>query len=878
MRPRLSFCLFVFALGLVGMLGGVGRVEAQTLRITPGPLSQALRDLARQARVDLVYARRLVDGVETGCVYEGDSVEDGIVCVLRGTGLEARRVRQGQYVLRRSAEAIVGDVRRAPSRETLSGFVQDAWTGETMPGAHVYLADLKRGTTTNAAGFFSIPDLPRGGHRVRISFVGYARLDTTLLTQSQRSVVRMQPGRVQGGGLVVESTREGEARLPGLADVPIARLEALPAPVAGEDVLQKLAWLPGVARSGEVTGGLVVRGGQPDENLYLLDGAPVYHPWHAFTLVSTFQTETFNRVRLHRGVFPAEHGGRLSSVLDAEMRDGNRETPRATAGIGLLSARYVVESPITKGSSFMIAGRRSYVDRLIGREHAVEEDGRRDTLRTGYYFYDLSFKITYRPGYRHRLSLSHYSGGDALDLRLPFDFSLDLSSWLRPADLFFEIDHGWGNQLQSLRYQYLPSPELFTTVTLYRTAYGARERTRLRPTDQTTLAVDYRVQVEDYGGRADVDVFPSSDFHAQLGAQVASRRFRSLLYGQLEQPGETDPPGLERTSQHALEAAVYTQADYRLGATARVQGGVRISTFAPGSFVHVTPNLGVQVELVPRTLVGRVGASGQVQYLHRLRDRYSVLYDLLSTRWIPTGAGVQPATGAHVAAGLTFTPRPGVRVDVEGYARRMNDILIPEDAFREKDGLEGPGIDLGALLGQYVPTNGRAYGVELSVLAENATWLGWLALSAERSLRRDPSGTAFAPSDYDVPLAAKGVVRWNGGGWTASLSGEVRTGYPLAEPTARYEVGDPLEPARTRYLFRPGQNDGRLPAYARLDASLGYRFRWLDAVWNARLDAYNTFNHRNVIGRLYDPSGDTVRVTDRRGLPILPLFEIEVTI
>lgn len=866
-------------LALLGLVLADG-VQAQTLRLQPGPLPQVLREVSRQARVDLVYASRLVAERESGCTYRGDDVEAALGCVLGGTGLEARRVRQGQYVLRVSAESAVEQVRRPPARETLSGFVADARTGEVLPGAHVYLPEQRLGTTANAAGFFAIPGLDAGPQRVRISYVGYAVIDTVLLTQSVRSIVRLQPAWIEGRAVVVETQRAAEAQLPGLTDVPIARLEELPAAVGEEDALQKLAWLPGVSRAGEVTGGLVVRGGGPDENLYLLDGAPVYHPWHAFTLVSTFQTETFNRVRLHRGLFPADFGGRLSSVVDAEMRDGNRETPRATAGVGLLSARYVVESPITRGSSFMISGRRSYIDRLLGRRHPVEADGRRDTLRTGYHFYDLSFKVTYRPGYRHRVSFSHYSGGDALDLRLPFDFSLDFSSWLRPADLFFEIDHGWGNQLQSVRYQYLPSPQLFSTVTFYRTQYQARERSRLRPTEQTRVDVDYRVRVEDYGGRADLDLFPDRRLHVQLGTQVAVRRFQSLLYGQVEQPGEDFQPAMERTEQRALEGAAYAQLDYRLAPTVRVQGGLRTSVHAPGGFVHLMPNAGMQVELLPRRLTARAGVGGQVQYLHRLRDRYSVLYDLLSTRWIPADAAVAPATGAQVAAGLTATPRTGLQLDLEAYARRMHDVLMPEDAFREKDGLDGPGIALGVLLGQYTPTEGRAYGIEASARAESARWLLWLAYTAERSVRQGttPDAPDFYPSDYDVPHGLKGVLKHRGARWSVSFSGEVRAGYPNAEPVARYELGDPLQPGGTRYLYRPGLNNGRLPLYARLDASAGYRFEWLGPQWEVRFDLYNVLNYRNVIGRLYDPSGETVRVSDRRGLPLLPLFEIEVTL
>ena len=170
-----------------------------------------------------------------------------------------------------------------------------------------------------------------------------------------------------------------------------------------------------------------MRGGFSDQNLYLIDGAPVYHPWHAFNLISTFHADAFQEVKFYKGAFPAQHGGRLSSVLDARLKDGSTSGPTAKVGMSVLSGRFIIESPLTRKSSFMISGRRSYIDKLIGNEHPVQDaNGTRDTLRTGYHFSDITAKVSFTPNPKDLISFSYYSGNDILDLRLPLQFILRL--------------------------------------------------------------------------------------------------------------------------------------------------------------------------------------------------------------------------------------------------------------------------------------------------------------------------------------------------------------------------------------------------------------------------------------------------------------------
>lgn len=837
------------------------------------PLEEALAAFNVQAGLNLIYAQRLVLGRTTSCTYRGKDAQEALDCLLRETGLEAKRVRRRQYVI-----VAAGRSRRDVPRGMLSGFIADSETGEVLPGAHVFLPELRLGTTTNEAGYFAIPSLPLGAYAVRFSFLGYrTREDTLRIGAESGATVPLEPVALETGGVLVEVSRSDVVQRPGVISMPVQQLEQLPSIGGEQDLFQALQWLPGVRRSGEVNGGLVVRGGEPDQNLFLLDGAPIYHPWHAFTLLSTFQTETFKDIKLFRGAFPAEHGGRLTGVLEAEMKDGSRPDPKAIAALGMLSGRFIIESPITETASFMVSARRSYIDKLIGQEHPVEDaDGRRDTLRTGYYFYDVSAKVTYRPSSRHRLGFSYYRGWDDLNLRLPFNVSLDFDSWLRPADLFFEVGHNWGNRLYSVRYQFLPSARFFLTATAYHSAYGADEETFIQPSGTASVTSQYGVRLRDAGVKVDVDYYHSPAHRLRIGAQLAGHRFRSRLDAAIQRSVDVVDEEQQRSRLAVIEGVVYAQDTWQPAPRWEVMPGLRASFF--NGYAHLNPRLSVQYALRPRQLLLRGGIGTQVQYLHRLRDRYSFIYDLVSSRWIPSGGAVNPSRSVQGDFGVESTPLPWLTLTAEIYARNARDVLVPEDVYRTKDGLEGPGIETGALLAQYVPARARAYGIELAARMEQGPWWVWLSYAGGRSLTRSAAlgEQRYRPAPFDIPRSLIAVAGRRGRRWNVTLSAEARSGYAHTVPVARYALNDPLSDEPVRYFYRPRINNGRLPPYIRIDGVLQYQFTWLDAQWRAGLHIYNLLNHRNVIGRTYDPKPETVGVENRRGLPILPLLELEL--
>lgn len=875
--PLLIVWLILSALGL--LQDSAAQTFQLDLRDTPLP--EALALYSGQTGIDLVFAQRLVEGRIATCQYTGDDPAAALACLLQDTGLQAEAVSRRQYVLVATpAQPPVKTL--LPIRTTLAGFVVDEETGEVLPGAHVYLPGRRVGTVTNEAGYFALPALQGALHLLQVSYVGYSTVDILLDAGTRPTTIRLTPKAVFSAGVIIEEDRDERSDLtvmPGVVTTPVQELEQFPISLGGQDLFQALMWTPGVQRSGEVRGGLVVRGGGPDQNLYLLDGAPIYHPWHAFSLISTFQTETFKEIKLYRGAFPAEHGSRLTSVLDAELKDGSRAGPRVVNAVNVLNGRFLIESPITPTSSFMLSGRSSYLDKLIGREHAVADDlGRRDTLRTGYYFYDWSAKLTFRSGTRSRLSFSYYNGRDDLDLRLPFDVSLDFASWLRPADLFFEVDQRWGNQLYSVRYQYLYSRRVFLTVAAYQSSYGAREGAFIQPTSTASVTSDYRVRLDDLGLKIDVDYYLSLAHQIRAGVQVVDHRFQSSLDALLERsPGVVEAVD-ERSRLRALEMVGYVQDSWQPSPRWKVQPGVRASFFSGGRYLRLSPRLSVQYAVHPEWLVVRAAAGTQVQYLQQLRDRYSYLFDLVSSRWVPAGDQVHPSRSGQVSLGVESRPKANFSLTADLYVRGARNVLIPRDAFQTKDGLESPGIDVGTLLGQYTTGFERAYGLELGAHLVQGPWQTWLSYAGARSLNRaeDLEEPHYSPTRFDVPRAFTGIVQRSGARWQVTLATILRSGYPETVPVARYSIGGPLDDTPVNYLYRPDINNGRLSPYFRVDATVGYRFEWIGAQWTAQLQVYNLTNRRNVVGRYYDPAQPIVTANERRGLPLLPLFELEM--
>jgi hypothetical protein len=864
--------------------------SAQSIRLTAEqtPLESMLQQVAAQAGVDVVFAQQLVEGKAVTGRYLGDDVGQALATVLRGSGLRAERLRAGQYVIVPTFP--LPGPEPEPYRGALTGTVVDAETNEVLPGAHVVLAGLGIGTATNAAGYFAIPDLPAGTYRVRVSYIGYQPVERELSAYPESlelpPMVRLQPQAVAAGEAVVEG-RKGERSdlqpVPGSDALDVRQAAAIPAFLGESDLFQALEWLPGVGRAGEAGGELVIRGSDAHFNRYLLDGAPIIHPWHTFGLFSTFQTEALKSVRLYKGSFPAEYGGGLSSVLDVEMKDGDRDEAAGTVALSPVSVRSVAEVPLGRGASLMLSGRRSYLDLLFSPqvqasssalffpEDEVAPDAQQDL---GYYFFDVGAKVTLRPSRFHRLSVSYYEGGDDLNADVPF-VSL-VGGGDSSAPLGLRLNYGWGNRVASARYRYLYGRRLFLTTTAYYSRYRANEIANAQPTATSLVDSDYRVRFAESGLAVDADYYYSLEHQFRLGVRLVGRTFESTLEETILRADTGDGDvRTQRDEVRAVEAVAYVQDTWQPSPEWQVQPGLRLEIFGLGPYVSLSPRVNVRYVVTPERLFLKAGVSRQVQYLHRLRDRYSFTYDLASSRWIPASEAVRPAVGWQAAAGLEAVPLAWLSLGLDVYGRQLGDILLPEDEFQAKDGIDGPGILPGALLDQYVAGSGRSFGVELAAQAERGRWRFGLSYAFARSQVRPP-GEVYRRGRYDAPHTLKGLTQGTLGRWSVSLAATVRSGYPVTVPVARYALGDVLDESEpTYYLARPTINNGRLPVYARIDLAVGYAFDLFGMTWDANVQAYNLLNRRNTVGQRFDPDPPAVVATDVRGLPILPMVNLK---
>lgn len=845
------------------------------------PLSEALITFRDATGTDVVYSPLFVGGHKTSCSYRGNSARDALICVVLGLPFRVQEIGRNQFVLVPFSPASSSE---ASEKVVLNGFIRDSQTGETLIGAHVLLPSIGAGAVTNDAGFFAFPGIPSRNTEIAVSYIGYERLDTTLVAQSSALQLGLHPSTETLSGIVIEResiSRSDLEATPGLISLTPREIGLLPASIGGNDVLEALRWMPGIERAGEATGGLLVRGSGPDQNLYLIDGAPIYHPWHAFSLISTFQTDTFKDITFYKGAFPAEYGGRLSAVLDAELRDGARTEPRAIVGLSALNANFLIESPISPNTSFMLSGRRSYIDKIIGRNHPVEDDfGRRDTLRTGYYFYDWSAKLSHRPDTKSNFTLSYYSGSDVLDLRLPFDLSLDFSTWLRPADLFFEVDQHWGNRIFSARFQRLISNQLFLTATAYRSTYEAAENTFIRPTQSAFVRSQYAVSLEDLGGSVDIDYYPTTEHQVRFGFSAVQHQFGSRINALVAYSPNLIEPLQEATQTQTTELAAYVQDIWRPNRYWTFYPGIRFSYFGKGGHFRGSPRLSVQFSADPRILIIRGSVASQIQYIQRIRDRNSLLYDLVSSRWIPTNADTDPSRSGQVTIGFESRIIPRVKLQTDVYLRGSRGILLPKDEFQSKNGLLGPGIEIATLLGQHTSGNERSFGVEISA---ETTWKSWALMTSYSGLQSESRSigfgeSSFKPTRFEIPrsFVFNGTRVTNR--WTTGFSVIWRSGYPLTVPVSRYQLSDPVTGEKTWFFHNPEINNGRLPVYFRFDVHVSYAFRFASASWQAGINFYNVINRRNVIGRTFDPASDVFKPNDRLGLPLLPLFDLKMGI
>ncbi len=743
------------------------------------------------------------------------------------------------------------------NRATVSGYVREAGSREALIGVNVYLPGQSVGTTTNTYGFYSLTLPAQDSLRLAFSFVGYETQTRTVgLRTNQTLNVALESGRALAE-VAVRGNRTDEkvSESPQMSriDVPVAQIKKIPAFLGEKDVLKVLQLMPGVQKGSEGQTGIYVRGGGPDQNLIILDDAIVYNANHLFGFFSVFNGDALKSVELTKGGFPARFGGRLSSVIDLNMKDGNREKLHGEGGIGLIASRLVLEGPLTKSKkgSFIVSGRRTYLDILTAPLIRASSDGQ---TTAGYYFYDLNAKANYDLGQNDKVYLSGYFG----------------------RDRFYANDQGstsgsktglsWGNATGTLRWNHLFSQKLFSNLSLIFSDYKfqiSSEETGRSGEDQFSLR--YNSGIRDFSVKYDFDFYPTPQHSLRLGVQSIFHRFTpSAIVVK-----NTDVNQFRRAIENidVLESGLYVEDTWRPTDRWRVNGGLRLSYFAHKAVNYVRPEPRLSAAYVVRPdLSVKASYALMNQYVHLLSNTG---IGLPTDLWVPTTDRVKPQQSQQVAIGIAKDlPKKGLTLTVEGYYKTMRNIINYREgaSFLLLDDPES--ADEVRWEDNVTAGRGWSYGAEFLLQKKVGRFSGWLGYTlswTQWQFAELNGGRPFFPRyDRRHDVSVVGIYELSK---RITLSGTwvYGTGQALTVPIANYQaflhqpglqqvygpsganslIAPLFDYGRTVSDYSQQKNSFRAEAYHRFDVSIQFhkQKKRHERTWEFSL--YNAYNRRN---------------------------------
>jgi hypothetical protein len=738
-------------------------------------------------------------------------------------------------------------VQTVQARQTasVSGYVKDKSTGETLISANVALLENNRGSSTNTLGYFTITNISPGTYTLACSYIGYElyRKEITLEPgENLRIDIELEPDVYQGEEIVVESKAEREElKSIGTAQVKTELIKSLPS-VFEADVFRSIQLLPGVKAASDFSSGLYIRGGSPDQTLILLDRTTVYNPSHFFGFFSTFNPDAIKDVRLYKGGYPPEYGGRLGSVLSIYNKDGNRKEFEGSATLGMLASRVSFEGPQPLGS-YMFAFRRSTLEPLLA---ALRSNN--DNIPDLFYFYDFNGKINFDASETDKFSIAAYTGKD----KVVFPFG---------SDAEFILDYG--NQTISSNWTHIFSEKLFSNFVLTGSKYFNSPEFELAgtPFKRTNNIWDYSI-------KSDLEYLPSEKH------QVATGIWAGVFTLRLNDSFDNADSFSSRI--HSRYGSFYVQDTWRPTDKWKIIGGVRANYFSDGDFLRLAPRLSLEYTLNDRVRL-------QTAY-----GRYNQFFTLITNEafsgfdvWLTTDEGVNPAYGDQFIVGAKTIPFENYGLDIEVYYRTMEDLFELDPFLPDASGLAYPEV--------FRFGNGYAYGMEVMFEKQVGRFNGYIGYTLGYTWRKFPgfnvpigadgSEARFYPPKYDRRNDVNLVANYRlSKKWKVTGAWNYATGQAYTLVLGRYATfDDPFQNDQDN-LFTVGKvNASRLPSYHRLDLSFsrsGTFFGLGEA--ELQLQIINVYNRRNVWFQSFNFDENPVQRDDVTLLPVIPAISYTV--
>ncbi|MBI5217562.1 MAG: TonB-dependent receptor [Bacteroidia bacterium] len=751
---------------------------------------------------------------------------------------------------------------------TISGTAEDLKSGEKLINANVYDAISLKGTITNNYGFYSLT-LPNGNVKITLSYVGYQAFQKEFnLSKDTVIKVKLNPS-LELGEVVVEDTKtekQVESTQMSRIELPIKKVKELPVFLGEVDIMKTIQLMPGVQSGSEGTSGLYVRGGGPDQNLVLLDGVPVYNVDHLFGFFSVFNADAIQTVSLIKGGFPARYGGRLSSVLDIYMKEGNNKEYHGEGSISWIATKLTFEGPIIKEkTSFIISGRRTYLDALVVPLIKLYTDGER---WGGYFFYDVNAKINHKINDKHRIFLSSYFGRDKVYSTIQNEYYQDGNKILDEN----QFDLHWGNITTALRWNYIINNKLFSNTTCTYSRYNFTIADKIK-NNETSGTLKYTSGIDDWAGNIDFDYMPTPDHSIKFGANTTYHTFSPGIFvikstGQ----GNNIDTAVGNSNIFANEFFTYFEDDIRLGARWKVNAGLHYSGF----YVRKKFYQSLQPRLSGRFLVNekisvKAAFSQMTQYILLLTNSN---IGLPTDLWLPVTDRIKPQQSYQVAAGGAYAINKQFDFSIEGFYKTM------ENLIEYKEGAEFFTLS-NDWQDKVVSGKGWSYGVEFLLqknLGKLSGWIGYTLAWSERQFNNLNFGNKY-PYKYDrrhdISIAVTYKFKEE---MDAGLTWVFGTGNAVSLPIEKYLpniIGNIFNNSPVTYY--DGRNGYRMPAYHRLDLGVNFHKKkkhW-DRTWS--FGVYNAYNRQNpfMIYFSHDNDGNTV-LKQLSLFPVIPFIRYSI--
>ncbi len=732
---------------------------------------------------------------------------------------------------------------------TVSGYVEDAASRERLIGVNVYIPQLQIGTTTNRYGFYSLTySSDDDTTTLAASFIGYSAMQYKLASGINHKLdisLPIQNQKLDEVVVIDENQTLSRTQMSQLT-LTSRQLKGIPAFFGEEDILKAVQLTPGVQNTSEGNVNYIVRGGSPDQNLILLDGVPVYNASHLFGFFSVFNTDAVKNVQFTKGGFPARYGGRLSSVMEIDMKEGDMKKFHVTGSLGLLSAKLAVEGPIVRDkASFMVSGRRTYLDLLYLGLNRNNDEG------AGYFFHDFNAKVNYKFSRKDRMYLSFYTGKDKL-----------FSNYLLNQDKY-ENALQYGNQTGALRWNRLYNDKLFSNLTATYTRYNLARNNSIKSEFEYDGA-EYYSRIEDYGLRYDFDYTKSSNHYIKMGGSYTYHIFKpgAIEYNLADANAQKDSLLAISPFTNSHDAYLYLEDDWTISEKWRLSPGVHYSTY----FVESSFYQSLQPRVAARYLLKndwtlKASYAYMQQYVHLLTNSGA---GLPTDLWVSSTDRIAPQKSQQWALSSTKSLVNGMyELTTEIYYKTLTNLITFKD---------GTMISTSANWQDQVATGGKgeAYGWEVFLQKKRGKTTGWISYALAKSTRQfnDVNEGKVFPYKYDRRHDLKVTVNH-------SFSEKFNVGANFVLNSgihATIPIGTFQDPEGNQQVLYSDRNAFQYPLYHRLDLSANWvkKKRWGERTIS--VGVYNAYNRQNPYYISFETSPTQQRALQNSLFPFMPSF------